>query len=136
MTKDPKKGGRPPLKEGRRTFKIDVRFNETEHQSVLELQKALGLSKTRLIRMRLLENNAAVILNARQVMEALDKVGAELGRSGNNINQLSKHANHLRKKNLVTPHILEHFNKLFEEHLAIRRELDTTMRSMMRQLRK
>lgn len=136
MTKELKKGGRPALKEGKRAFKIDVRFNETEYQSVLGLQRALGMSKTQLIRMRLLENNAAVILNARQVMEALDKVGAELGRSGNNINQLAKHANRLRKKNLVTPVILDHFNRLFEEHLAIRRELDTTLRAMIRQMRK
>ena len=136
MTTDLKKGGRPPLKEGKRTFKIDVRFNETEHQSVVELQKTLGISKTQLIRMRLLENNNAVVLNARQAMEGLDKVGAELGRSGNNINQLAKHANQLRKRNLVTPDILEHFNILFEEHLAIRKELETALRVMIRLLRK
>jgi hypothetical protein len=135
MTKDLKKGGRPPAKEGKRTYKINVRFNQNEHQSILELQKTLGLSKTQLVRMRLLENNAAVIFNARQLMEILDKVGAELGRSGNNINQLARHANIMRKKNMLSPAIAGHFLVLLERHLALRKELDATFRTIIRQLR-
>ena len=75
-----KLNGRPKLKEGGRSKKIDVRFTETEYKVVLELEKELGISKTELVRMRVLNNAGNIVINARELLGLLDDIGAEMGR--------------------------------------------------------
>jgi hypothetical protein len=134
MSEDPKRKGRPPKKEGKRTFKIDVRFTEEEYKLISELEAALGLSKTKLVRMRLLDNGAGVIINSKELIGNLNQIGAELGRSGNNLNQLAHYANVLKLKNILSPVVAERFNLLLVEHLKSRTELDRSLRKIIRML--
>jgi hypothetical protein len=132
--KSPNSKGRPILKTGRRSKKIDARFTEDEYLTVLNLEKQLGISKTDLIRMRLLENIPSVILNAKELIEDLDYIGAEMNRAGNNINQLAKHANVLNKKGMLSIEIVQRNNELLENWIAIQRELETSLRKIIRQM--
>jgi hypothetical protein len=134
MSEDPKRKGRPPKKEGKRTFKIDVRFTEEEYKLISELETALGLSKTKLVRMRLLDNGAGVIINSKELIGNLNQIGAELGRSGNNLNQLAHYANVLKLKNILSPVVAERFNLLLVDHLKSRTELDRSLRKIIRML--
>jgi hypothetical protein len=128
--------GRPPMTEGKRVKKIDARFTEEEYHLIQEMEKALGVRKTDLVRNRLLQNSIEVVINAKAMIRELDSIGAELGRSGNNINQLAKYANILTKKQVLAPSVIERFNWLFEQYMGQQKILDTTLRRIIRSLGK
>ena len=125
---------RPKKTEGKRVKKIDVRFTDEEYFLIESLENTLGVSKTELIRNRLLKDAHHTIINAKEMIKALDGIGAELGRAGNNINQLARYANVLNKDDLLSPVIFERFNLLFELYIANQKTLDTTLRTAIRLL--
>jgi len=132
MTTKRKLSGRPKLAEGKRTKKIDVRFTEDEYKIVEKLEITLGVTKTDLVRMRLLENAPAVILNAKELITAIDEIGTELGRCGNNINQLAKYANILQKKGRIDPSVTNQFNALLSGYLEKQEQLEISLRHVIR----
>ncbi len=131
------KKGRRSIPEGsRRSKKIDARFTEAEYAQILELEKALGISKTEIIRVRALSGTTQLVINAREMIFQLDHIGAELARVGNNINQLAKYANTLQKRGMLAEQIVERFNLLFQQHIKIQLDLETALRKIIRQLSK
>ena len=132
MTTKRKLSGRPKLAEGKRTKKIDVRFTEDEYKIVEKLEITLGVTKTDLVRMRLLENAPAVILNAKELITAIDEIGTELGRCGNNINQLAKYANILQKQRKANPQVIGQFNELLFGYLENQEQLEISLRHVIR----
>ncbi len=114
-----------------RTRKIDVRFTEDEYALISKMEIELGLSKTNLVRMRML-NNAGKIVNAKAMIVSLDTVGAELARAGNNINQLARHANTLNLQGRLSPAIVEQFNIALEQYIGLQRSLETALRTTIR----
>jgi hypothetical protein len=134
MAEDPKRKGRPPLTEGKRTFKIDVRFTEEEYKLIVKMERTLGMSKTNLVRQRILKNGDGTVINAKALISALNQIGAELGRSGNNLNQLAHYANVLNLKEILSPVVVERYLLLLDENLKSRSKLDTTLRKIIRLL--
>ncbi len=122
------------MKKENRTKKIDARFTEAEYTIILALEKELGVRKTDLVRSRLLENAPAVVINAKELIRSLDSIGAELGRSGNNINQLARYANILNNKKVLSPVVMERFNTLFEQYIANQKILETALRKIIRSM--
>jgi len=128
--------GRPPMICGKRTKKIDVRFTEAEFELVLHLEKTLGLSRADLIRDRVLKDSVEVIVNAEQMIAALDLLGTEMGRSGNNINQLARYANTLTRQGILSVVVVERYNLLLENYRKVQKHLELLMRKLIRLTRK
>lgn len=124
--------GRPQKDADKRIRKVDVRFTEAEYAVIRELEQTLGINKTDLVRQRVLANARPVIINAKELICFLNNVGAELGRCGNNINQLAKYANILNKRGAVSPVLLERFHILLADYVKWQQMLDTTMRKLIR----
>jgi hypothetical protein len=124
--------GRPKLKEGKRARFINVRFTEDEYKLVTEMEEQLDISKAELIRMRILTDAKKVVINSKELIKRLDGVGAELGRIGNNINQLAKHANILKLQGQLSPLVIKKFNELFEEYILVQQLLEAALRSIIR----
>ena len=122
------------MTEGKRIKKIDARFTEKEYALVLEMEKALGIRKTDLVRLRVLAQSNKMLINAKEMIASLDSIGTELGRSGNNINQLARYANILRKQGVVSPAVLERFLILFETYLGQQQGLEAALRKIIRML--
>lgn len=131
-----KLAGRPVLESGKRIRKIDARFTEEEYQLIRDMEKTLGLKKTDIVRMRVLGSASSQLLNAKDLIAALDGVGAELGKSGSNINQLARYANILQKRGMLSVQVLDHFNLLFEKYLSNQQMLELTLRKIMRAMSK
>jgi hypothetical protein len=55
-----------------------------------------------------------------------------MGRCGNNINQLAKYANILKKRGMLSPVVIERFNVLFEQYLKNQQALDASLRKVFR----
>jgi hypothetical protein len=124
--------GRPPLVCGKRDKKIDVRFTGDEFELILKLEKTLGISKADLIRNRILRGSDRVIVNAEQLIGSLDLLGTEMGRAGNNINQLARYANVLNRQGILSVVVAERFNILLVNYQELQKQLEVLLRRMIR----
>lgn len=124
--------GRPAMASGKRSRKIDARFTEEEYQLILDMEKRLGIRKTEIIRLRVLKEGTALLINAADLISGLDKAGMELGKTGSNINQLARYANTMQKRGLMPPQVLERFNLLFEKYLQNQQDLELALRKVIR----
>ena len=127
-----KKVGRPEMTSGKRTKIIKARLTEDEFKQVLTIEKALGVTRMDLIRTRVLYNSSKVLVNGRELLKQLDAIGAEMGRAGNNINQLARHANVLNNQGLLTESVSREFNELFRSYIANQQEMEKTIREIIR----
>lgn len=118
----------------KRTRKIDVRFTETEYQQVLDLEKELGLSKADLVRIRVLDQAGVIVINAQQLLLAIDLIGTELARAGNNINQLAHHANSLRLQGRVDDLLIVKLNTQMDQYLKLQDQLERSLRKIIREM--
>ena len=124
--------GRPQLESGKRSKKIDVRFTEDEYNLITSLENTLGISKTELLRKRVLNDAGATIVNAKDLITSLDNIFAEMGRVGNNINQLAKHANTLKLQGAISPLIIDQFDTHFLKYLQLQQQLEISLRKVIR----
>ena len=124
--------GRPQLTAGKRIRKIDARFTEEEFKTVLEMEKKLGIRRTDLVRIRLLNDGTNLVINAKELISQLDGIGAEMARAGNNINQLAHYANILKIKGGLKEQVAERFNTLFENYIQNQKELEVALRKIIR----
>lgn len=112
--------------------RFELRLSEQELQKLMELEKSLGISRADIVRIRVLKNSDRTLVNAKELMKNLDAVGAELGRSGNNINQLAKHANILQKQGLLSQSVAIEFNSLLGSYIREQQELEKIIRQIIR----
>ncbi len=124
--------GRPQLERGKKSKKIDVRFTEDEYNLITSMEKSLGISKTELLRRRVLNDAGATVVNAKNLILSLDNIFAEMARVGNNINQLAKHANTLKLQGAISPLIIEQFDAHFSNYLQLQQQLEISLRKVIR----
>ncbi len=111
-----------------------IRRSVARFREFQEMEKTLGVRKTDLVRNGLLKNSRSVIINAKELIGQLEKAGAEIGRSGNNINQLARYANMLNKKDILSPVVAERFNILLGQYLDNQKGLETVLRKIIRMM--
>ena len=111
---------------------IKARLTEEEFKQLLNMEKQLNLSRTEIIRSRVLYNSNAVLVNANDLLQVLTQVGTELGRAGNNINQLARHANVLNKQGLINESVVRDFNELFGNYIKSQQEIEKVFRQLIR----
>lgn len=80
------KGGRPAL-GNKKKFRINVRFDETEHSRVLQNAKTAGMSKSEWVRKSAIMRKIVPRFNEEQIKALRAVTGAS-----NNLNQLTKKA--------------------------------------------
>lgn len=134
MKKVPNKGGRPAMLSGKRTHIIKAKLTDDEIAVLIRMQQESGLNRTELIRKRVL-GGSLVNINTSEIISVFDPIGAELGRAGNNINQLARHANTLSKQHKLDPSIVAIFNTLLTEYIQIQGELEKALRRLLRRLK-
>ena len=79
-----------------------------------------------------MNNGGSTVINAKYLIQSLDNIFAEMGRIGNNINQLAKHANTLNLQGALSPLIAEQFNVYFQKYLQLQGELEISLRKVIR----
>jgi cation transport regulator ChaC len=118
-----------------RTKRFEMRLTEEEEKQLVNLEKQLGLTRSEIIRKCVLEKSGTLIINSQNLLITLDTIGVELGRSGNNVNQLARHANVLNKRGLLNESVVKEFNKLFSEYTRIRNDTEKSLRQIIRLIR-
>ena len=130
-----RKGNRKPTAHEQRTRRFELRLSEAERTQFLELEQSLGISRADIVRIRVLQHSKKMLVNTSEMMKLLDSIGTELGRSGNNINQLARHANILNRQQRLDPGVVAEFNALFTEYIRTQRELEKTLRQLLRTMK-
>ncbi|MBB6131525.1 plasmid mobilization protein [Mucilaginibacter lappiensis] len=131
-----KQKGRPKAPQTNRVKKIDVRFTLKEYEQIQQMEKTFGITKTDLIRKRMLSETQQVVINAKELIRSLDEIGTEIGRIGQNINQFARYANHLKATGVNNESVIIRFNSLFQEYIKSESQLETALRSILRQMGK
>ncbi|MCX3265640.1 plasmid mobilization protein [Pedobacter agri] len=130
-----KTNGRPFKLEGKRIKHIKARVTEDEYNIVKSQWKFLSLKESDYVRLMVFKpGSLKVKVNTHQVIGLLDRLGAELGRSGNNINQLARHANFLNKRGMLNAETVVRFNELFSGYIQHFREIEKELRTLLRRL--
>ncbi len=130
-----KKGNRKPTAHEQRTQRFELRLSEAERTQFLELEKALGISRADIVRIRVLQHSKKMLVNTTEIMKLLDSIGTEIGRSGNNINQLAKHANILQQQGMLHDILIRDLIPLLTEYVRLQRELEQSIRQLIRLIR-
>lgn len=125
---------KPPTlsKAETKTCRFELRLTELECNQLKALERASGVSRSDIVRLRVLKNSGRTLINGGELMHKLDALGVELSRAGNNINQLARHANTLDKRGEL--HALQAFeiSRLLGDYTRLQREIEGTMRQMIR----
>ncbi|MDZ7606862.1 MAG: plasmid mobilization relaxosome protein MobC [Cyclobacteriaceae bacterium] len=80
---------------------------------------------------RRLTGKGAIIQRPKEVLEALDRVGAEIGHIGNNINQMTKMAHMMEKEGNLRESTINRFaEELVNYHHALK-ELSRTYNTLL-----
>ena len=130
-----RKGNRKPTAQEQRTRRFELRLSEAERAQFLELEKALGLSRADIVRIRVLQHSKKMLVNTTEIMKLLDGIGTQIGRSGNNINQLAKHANSLQQQGMLHSAIMRDLAPLLSEYIRLQRKLEQSVRRLIRLMR-
>ena len=67
-----------------------------------------------------------------ELIKHLDPIGTEIGRIGNNINQLAKYANIQIKSGKVNTSVIIDFIEVMDKYMKERRELSKAYRALVR----
>lgn len=115
-----------------RTCRFELRLSQSERDDFIALEKSLGMCRSEIVRLRVLSHSSKVLVNSRVVLGLLDQLGIELGRSGNNINQLARHANTLNKQGRLTTSDIRTFASLLTDYIEKQKLIEKELRSLMR----
>jgi hypothetical protein len=110
-----------------------LRFTEQENTELLDMVEKFGTTVSDFLRSKGLGAKSQVI-NGVNLIASLDKIGGDLGRAGNNINQLAKHANTINKAGKVDESIMSRFNVLFAEYIKAQQETQIALRKIIREV--
>jgi len=136
MAKDQiKNQGRPLLEDGKRNIIIKAKLNTEELKVLEQMEETLKLNRSDLIRNRLFSRSSQNQSSSTEILSRLDQIGAELGRCGNNINQLARHANVLNKNGALKSFELDSYIKVFRAYVEHQKQLDTTLRQLLKAIK-
>jgi hypothetical protein len=102
--------------------RIQTLFHTSGQRTVSDFIRALVLD----------EKKSNTIRNNVELIKHLDVIGKEIGRIGNNINQLAKYGNIQIKSGKVDPKTMIRFGDQMDKYLQERRELAKAYRALVR----
>jgi len=78
------------------------------------------------------EQKSRSIVNKKDLIKQLDKIGVQIGKIGNNINQIAKYANIQHKSGKIDQGTLNRFNDQMEQYLKEQQNLVKAYRALAR----
>jgi hypothetical protein len=120
------RGGRRRLEQNqKRRIKLQAHVTSMEYEKLNDQFRASGIRYlSDYLRLLILDSRRSVnITNKQELIKKLDVIGTQIGKIGNNINQIAKYANIQLKSGKIDQRTLERFNKHMEDYLKEERNL-------------
>ena len=102
--------------------RIQTLYHASVQKTVSDYMRALVLD----------DQKSYSIINNVELIKHLDPIGTEIGRIGNNINQLAKYANIQIKSGKVNTSVIIDFIEVMDKYMKERRELFKAYRALVR----
>lgn len=129
-------GRNKPLKtktqKNNRVCRFELRLTQNEKAQFIALEKSLGINRSEIVRNRVLNYSSGILVDSKTILQMLDTLGSEMGRSGNNINQLARHINTLKLQGKLEPGELSPFPSLIADYIKYQRQIEQEFRNLMR----
>ena len=129
------RGGRRRLEQNqKRAIKLQAHVTVIEYEKLNDQFRATGIRYfSDYLRLMILDRGKArSITNKQELIKQLDKIGIQISRIGNNINQIAKYANIQLKSGKIDQRTMDRFNSLMEEYLNEERNLIRAYRALAR----
>ncbi len=127
-----KKDSRAESTKDNRIYRFELRLTKAEKAQFLSLEKSTGLNRSEIVRNKVLSHASKILIDSKTILQMLDTLGSELGRSGNNINQLARHINTLKLQGKLEPYELSRFPSLIADYIKYQRQIEQEFRNLMR----
>ncbi|WP_286897406.1 MULTISPECIES: plasmid mobilization protein [Sphingobacterium] len=127
-----KKASRAESTKDNRIYRFELRLTKAEKAQFLSLEKSTGLNRSEIVRNKVLSHSSKILVDSKTILQMLDTLGSELGRSGNNINQLARHINTLKLQGRLEPGELSRFPSLIADYIKYQRQIEQEFRNLMR----
>ena len=115
----------------RRSFKLQVYLTEIEKERLLLHMRNSGHhSLSSFARKRLVSTRPPALIS-KESIQALNAVGTELARSGNNLNQLTRYVHQGKKAGWFNPKVLAQFNALMLRHTQLQDQLHQVIKQIL-----
>jgi len=134
-TKRNPKGGRRRLQQRqKRIVKLQAHVTKEEYENLNEQFQATGKRfLSDYLRLLILDKRkTGFITNKKELIKQLDRIGVQIGRIGNNINQIAKYANIQLKSGKTDQRTLNNFNDQMEQYLKEQQNLVKAYRALAR----
>lgn len=118
-------------------YPIKTYLNEEEHKKVMSDFEGSGIKKFSVYlrkKINLKSGSHNSMVNNVELIRRLDKIGAEISRIGNNINQFARYSNILIQDNRVDNDLLEKFSNEMGKYIKTRKELINAYRTISNKL--
>jgi len=130
------KGGRPKKKAKElKNKRLNLCFTEDEFRALQDEATTAGYKPDHLaiyVKTKLLSENSAVLHNPKMLFGALDKLGQELKKVGNNINQVARYVNYLDRNNMIDPNFIGEYNQHFKRMSEVQHEYALAIKAYLR----
>jgi uncharacterized protein Veg len=129
------RGGRRKLEQNqKRLIKLQAHVTAMEYEKLNDQFRATGMRYfSDYLRLLILDKGKTrSITNKQELIKQLDKIGIQINRLGNNINQIAKYANFQLKSGKIDQRTIERFNNLMEDYLKEERNLINAYRALAR----
>lgn len=127
-----KKDSRAESTKDNRIYRFELRLTKAEKAQFLSLENSTGLNRSEIVRNKVLSHASKILVDSKTILQMLDTLGSELGRSGNNINQLARHINTLKLQGRLEPGELSRFPSLIADYIKYQRQIEQEFRNLMR----
>lgn len=104
-----------------RTHMITVRMNEEEWQAFRDQLKKFDMQQSEFIRQAITTAQVKVTVRPVYDGDALEKVAAELGKIGSNINQIARYLN---QGNPMTARLMKSLNHCFADVVLLKKKIE------------
>ncbi len=105
-----------------RTKKLEFRVSQEEKTRVLNQVNKSGFNRSEYLRRLVLESNKAIV-NPTEFLKYLNGIGAEMGKSGGNINQVVKHMNVEANMGRLSENTFKIFIEALKEHNSLKEKV-------------
>ena len=130
-----RKGGRPILSDSlAKKGEIKLRCTHVEKNIIKSRAKEYGLTMTDFILRKCLDQK--VVFNHIDYLKEIHALNLELGRQGNNINQLAKYANTLSVSNKLNPDVAARLLEVLDVYINKQEEVRVAFRRLIREMAK
>jgi hypothetical protein len=104
-----------------------------EERLIIEDQKrALGLTWSGLARKCILKETELKLLSSRNILDMLDSVGQDLGRSSQDIQQLAAWITSQTREGHLAAQAADKYNRLMQEYIRSQKSLEAAIRQIVR----